>query len=307
MKPQFDQSVIHSAPHPMPRRTPYWSVESDPWPAEILTTNATTQNTSGGTVRNPETFGLARARFVTMELDATLVTNLASGTYSVTTASTSAQSSSAVLVNDYSSADFAAFQSSALFYPLHRYPVDAPADVRQWKVGDPMPLAFKWQVPNLRGAIVRVPQTNLVQTPAWTNDSENLALTLLLVVIGIVPRHGAAIAKRLRQLHLEIQEENPESSGLATESLRGFWAFLTSRNDLTLPVISATSEGNVYATWRDSKRVLSIHFLSVAVARYVLFRPSSPGSSTILRSTGSAPAVLVMNIPETSAAIWALA
>jgi hypothetical protein len=123
--------------------------------------------------------------------------------------------------------------------------------------------------------------------------------------IALVPRFGLSISQRLRVLCLQ-QAEDPDSAGISIESMESFLAFLRSVQDLRLPSLSLTPDGNIYSSWRDHDRVLSAEFLSNTTARYVLFRPAPGGAGQKLRSAGSAPANQLLSIPETSAATWVL-
>lgn len=122
--------------------------------------------------------------------------------------------------------------------------------------------------------------------------------------IATIPRLGLSIASRLRELQLQ-QAQDSESAPVSVESAESFVAFLRSVGGVSLPSLSLTPDGNIYASWRKRDRVFSAEFRSNGLARYVLFRPAPGDLESKLRSAGSAPANRLLSIPETSPAVWA--
>ena len=124
--------------------------------------------------------------------------------------------------------------------------------------------------------------------------------------IAAIAGYGPPVSNRLRELRLQ-QGEDPESAEMSIESMASFVAFLHSVRGIRLPSLSLTPDGNIYASWRKRDRVFSAEFRSGGLATYVLFRPAPGGTGSKLRSAGSAPAVQLLSIPETSPAVWAFA
>jgi hypothetical protein len=126
-----------------------------------------------------------------------------------------------------------------------------------------------------------------------------------VAAIRSVPRIGPAIAERLQFLDQQHQEEDPDAGGLSPGSSYAFLSFLRAFTDLKLPSISLTPDGAIYASWREpGGRTFSVHFLSTGEAKYVLFRPAPNAGAQKIRSSGSAPANMLLNIAETSPAYW---
>ncbi len=112
-----------------------------------------------------------------------------------------------------------------------------------------------------------------------------------------IPERGK-LAHRLLEIQKEIQEENePICPGISISSLKSFLSFLKSNEDLRYPLMSASPEGNIYASWkREPGYVFSIHFLQEDNVRFVLFRPNEKHARQMIRISGSATTDVVLEI-----------
>jgi len=120
--------------------------------------------------------------------------------------------------------------------------------------------------------------------------------------------HGRALYARIVELEEQMREEEDGFDGIREASIAGFLRFLRATPKVALPALTVTDDYNLYATWRKPDgRVFSLHFLSESEARYVIFRPSPVAEGHKLRSSGTIPTSLALNVPETASAVWAFA
>jgi hypothetical protein len=108
------------------------------------------------------------------------------------------------------------------------------------------------------------------------------------------------LGSRLKQLEVDAEEDrDSNSSGIAVSSLRNFLSFLRENQDLKLPAISLTEDGNLYASWKDGpSRVFSIHFIRDNEVRFVIFRPNDVHPGATIRLSGSATTDVIMSLAE---------
>jgi hypothetical protein len=132
----------------------------------------------------------------------------------------------------------------------------------------------------------RVVRTILLGTPGGETgiSGPNVAASArgceaLLQRIRSIPglRNVEPIAERLETLQGLTTEELDGDEQLSLRSLFFFTEFLEREPALRIPRITLTPEGNIYASWREGRRVFSIHFLADGRAHYVFFAPN-PGN-----------------------------
>jgi hypothetical protein len=126
----------------------------------------------------------------------------------------------------------------------------------------------------------------------------------ILGAIAATSLLGREIAGSLTELGMQ-QSEDPESTNLSPRSLSSFLSFLRVAKGIQRPSLSLTPDGEIYASWRGSgNRVFSLRFMPDGEARFVILRPASEASLRTIRSTGSAPADMILRIPETASVAW---
>ena len=99
----------------------------------------------------------------------------------------------------------------------------------------------------------------------------------------------AALANRLIELCNHAKEENPDSTGIALESLRNFFTFLNLNQDLKPPIICLTPANNIYAQWRSyPNRLFSVHFLPTNEVQFAIFTPNDRHPEKTIGISGTA-------------------
>lgn len=95
------------------------------------------------------------------------------------------------------------------------------------------------------------------------------------------------IAKRLFELLQDVKEEDEaENIGISLGSLRSFYSFLQTHNNLKKPTIALTPANDIYAAWKDERgSVFSVHFLSTGFVRFAIIT-YDPGSSQPISISG---------------------
>lgn len=108
----------------------------------------------------------------------------------------------------------------------------------------------------------------------------------------------AKLAANILMLQKAIrEEEDPSCTGISLASLRNFLGFIQEHRNLKLPVISGTSEGNIYASWKaGANRVFSLHFLADNSVRFVVFGPNEKHPNQTIRLSGSATSDVVLDV-----------
>jgi len=104
-----------------------------------------------------------------------------------------------------------------------------------------------------------------------------------------------SLANRILTLFYDAKEEDPDCIGIAVESLRNFYNFIHLYTDIKCPTISLTPDNNIYASWRgENNRVFSIHFLTNADVRFVIFKPNDRHPERKIRISGLATPDILM-------------
>lgn len=131
-----------------------------------------------------------------------------------------------------------------------------------------------------------------------TSKEENVQQLVNEALAFLSTPERERLAKRLLQLETDAKEEGePGCSGISIPSLRNFVNFLKTNKELLIPLISLTSEGNIYASWKASlNRIFSVHFLGDSNVRFVIFRPNDKHPDKTIRLSGSATADIVVEI-----------
>lgn len=151
-----------------------------------------------------------------------------------------------------------------------------------------------------------------VRTPTAFGSSDSMATQQstvrederaeeLIWRIGTTPsiRYRVRLAARLTELQKAVQEEALDGRGMTVRSLQHFFDFLKAHPDLRCPVISATPERNIYASWKSGiNRVFSVLFLPDGNVRFVIFRPNDKHPSETVRLSGMATLDVLMSIAE---------
>lgn len=97
------------------------------------------------------------------------------------------------------------------------------------------------------------------------------------------------MADRLLTLFYDAKEEDHTSMGINLASLRNFYIFFQLYNGLKCPSISLTPDNNIYVSWRAKEnRLFSVHFLSGADVRFVIFKPNDRHPEKQIRLSGTA-------------------
>ena len=133
-------------------------------------------------------------------------------------------------------------------------------------------------------------QTNLLDTE---EDQTQELISRIRTLLPVPYRE--TLANRLVTLYNDAKEEDCVSPGIAVGSLRNFFVFLQSHTNLKCPTVSLTTEYNIYASWRaEPNRVFSVHFLSSADARFVIFKPNDKHLERRIRLSGIATTDILM-------------
>ncbi len=104
-----------------------------------------------------------------------------------------------------------------------------------------------------------------------------------------------SLANRLLTLFNDAKEEDLDCLGIAAKSLHNFNNFLHLNTNLKCPTISLTPDYNIYASWKDEQnRVFSIHFLTNADVRFVIFKPNGRHPERKIRISGVATTDILM-------------
>ncbi len=99
-------------------------------------------------------------------------------------------------------------------------------------------------------------------------------------------RNAVLIADRLADLQGLSDIDLDDGKPLNLASLLSFASALEGLSAATLPTITLSSEGNIYASWRRVRRVFSTHFLSDGHVRWVFFGPNETHPSQTDRMFG---------------------
>ncbi len=107
------------------------------------------------------------------------------------------------------------------------------------------------------------------------------------------------LANRLLALFNDAKEEDPDCIGITAGSLRNFNNFLHLHTNIKCPTISLTPDYNIYASWRgEQNRVFSVHFLTNADVRFVIFKPNDRHPKRKIRVSGVATSDILMETVE---------
>lgn len=93
--------------------------------------------------------------------------------------------------------------------------------------------------------------------------------------ISISIPNNERIANRLNSLFNAAKEEDPDSPGISSDSIRSFYHFFKKYTNLKYPIITLTPDNDIYASWKGGQnQVFSVHFVSEEDTRFVIFRPN---------------------------------
>lgn len=136
------------------------------------------------------------------------------------------------------------------------------------------------------------------QQPPTTED-ESVEQIIWQVATTLPIRYRARLASRLSELQIAVQEEELDGRGISVGSLKHFIGFLSDYPTLRCPVVSATPDGNIYASWKSgSDNVFSINFFPDGKVRFVIFRSNNKHPGESIRLSGTATVDVVISIAE---------
>lgn len=121
------------------------------------------------------------------------------------------------------------------------------------------------------------------------------------LILHVRERFSAAfaehLANRLDYLAKIIQEEYPEQTPIALESLQDFVASLESTLKLVYPSVVLTPSGNIQAEWRKGKnRHFAVEFVGSGDVHFVVFAPDPKDPYKTIRASGMATVASLMDI-----------
>ncbi|MCK5851157.1 MAG: hypothetical protein KAH23_09600 [Kiritimatiellae bacterium] len=109
-----------------------------------------------------------------------------------------------------------------------------------------------------------------------------------------IPCHEK-LAYILLTLFDDAKEEDPDSLGISSGSIRNFYNFFQLHTNLKCPAVSLTPDYNIYASWRgEQNQLFSVHFLPDGNTRFVIFKPNSKHPGQKIRLSGRATADMLM-------------
>lgn len=136
------------------------------------------------------------------------------------------------------------------------------------------------------------------QQPPTTED-ESVEEIIWRVGTTLSIRYRARLASRLSDLQKAVQEEELDGRGITVRSLQHFIELLKAYPSLRCPIVSATPDRNIYASWKSgSDRVFSIHFLPDGKVRFVIFCPNDKHSGETIRLSGAATVDVIIDIAK---------
>lgn len=128
------------------------------------------------------------------------------------------------------------------------------------------------------------------------NSEENEVQNLIsLFRRSLTISYFEILTNRLYALYGDSKEEDPFSSGINLGSLRNFYNFLQLHANLKYPIITLTSDNNIYASWKgEQNRVFSLHFLPTGDVNFVIFKPNDRHPEKQVRISGTATTDVLM-------------
>ncbi len=112
------------------------------------------------------------------------------------------------------------------------------------------------------------------------------------------------IGNKLLALFNDAKVDDPNSVGISIGSLQSFFNFIKSHSDLKCPSLSLSPDYNIYSSWRSKQdRVFSVHFLSGADVRFVLFKQNDRHPDRQVRLSGTATIDVLKETVE-SHGVW---
>jgi hypothetical protein len=141
-------------------------------------------------------------------------------------------------------------------------------------------------------------ETNDTYTQTDLLDNEDSEVQKLIIQIRkllSIP-YSENLANRLETLFCDAKDEDVDSIGIASSSLRSFYNFLRLNTNLKRPAISLTPENNIYISWRtEQSQVFSIHFLQNDDVRFVMFKPNDSDKERKIRISGTVTTNILMD------------
>jgi hypothetical protein len=129
-----------------------------------------------------------------------------------------------------------------------------------------------------------------------TADDESVGELIWRVATTLPVSYREKLAVRLGGLQNALLEEQSNGRGITAGSLHHFVEFLRTNPTLRCPAVSATPEGNVYASWKSAPdRMFSIHFLPDGKVRFVIFKPNDKHPGDIIRLSGIATVDIILS------------
>lgn len=151
---------------------------------------------------------------------------------------------------------------------------------------------------NYQGIVVFQGGTMSTQNPLVLPLEDTVEQVIWNALTSIhIPDRGA-LAASLHDLQKAIKDEDdPAFPSISIPSLKNFLGFLKTNQKFKLPIISATPECNIYASWKHGlDHVFSVHFLANNNIRFVIFRPNSKHSDRTIRLSGTATTDVLVEI-----------
>jgi len=130
------------------------------------------------------------------------------------------------------------------------------------------------------------------QDSSTQTDSDDLQEEVQHIILSIRTSLSVTsredVANRLVELFSDAREEDPESLGISSGSLRNFYNFLLAYPTLKCPTITLTPSCTIYASWRlGQNRLFAVDFLENEDILFVVFKPNDRHPERSIRLSGS--------------------
>jgi hypothetical protein len=142
-------------------------------------------------------------------------------------------------------------------------------------------------------------QNAVTQTDTVEIESNKAKEIIMSFKTQLTVSFRSVLTDGLLELFNFAKEENPDSVGISTGSLRSFFNFLQIHPDLKCPDIALTPESNIYVSWRSGRnKVFSLEFASNNVVHFVVFAQNKLDPEMIDRVSGNVLASTIMKSVE---------
>lgn len=142
-------------------------------------------------------------------------------------------------------------------------------------------------------------QNAVTQTDTVEGESNKAKEIIMSFKTQLTVSFRSVLTDGLLELFNFAKEENPDSVGISTGSLRSFFNFLQIHPDLRCPDIALTPESNIYISWRSGKnKVFSLEFAASNVVHFVVFAQNKLDPEMIDRVSGNVLTSTIMKSVE---------